>query len=221
MSLLSAWRVSADNQIYLPRRIVHTARRLRQERMQERSWKSEGCPLPAPAHIKRLWVREYALRHGARIFVETGTLYGDTLAAVRDIFELLHSVELDDALYDRASKRFANDTQIRLWHGDSGSMLPNVLSEVEYPAMFWLDGHFSGPGTARGALDGPIQQELGAIARHRCRSSHLLIIDDARLFNGMNGYPTLDMLRTNAASLGFIHMRTERDLILLSAASLK
>jgi hypothetical protein len=221
MSLLSAWRVSADHQISLPRRIVRTARRWWRERIQERSWRREGCPLPAPAHIKRRWVREHALRHGARIFVETGTLYGDTLAAVRDIFDELHSVELDDALYERASERFADDSQIKLWHGDSGSVLTDVLPAVNNPAVFWLDGHYSGPGTAKGTLDSPIRLELDAIGRHLRRASHLVLIDDARLFDGTNCYPTLDELRAYATTLGFIHMRTERDLILLSAAPLQ
>lgn len=173
--------------------------------------------MPAPAHIKRRLLRNHARRHGARVFVETGTLYGDTLADVRNIFDELHSVELDDALYRQAAQRFANDFGITLWHGDSASVLPDVLARVEQPAVFWLDGHYSGSGTAKGTLDTPIRLELGEIGRHPGYVSHLIIVDDARMFDGINGYPTLDELRAHAASLGFIHMRTEHDMILLSA----
>lgn len=175
--------------------------------------------MPAPAHIKRHLLRDHALRHGAHVFIETGTFHGDTLAEVRNMFDELHSVELDDALYEQATRRFANDSGIRLWHGDSAGVLPEVLARVDQPAVFWLDGHYSGPGTAKGALDTPIRRELDDIGRHPRSASHLVIIDDARLFDGTNGYPTLDELRSHAATLGFIHMQIEHDLILLSAAS--
>src|SRR3990167_3220711 len=60
--------------------------------------------------------------------------------------------------------------------------------------LFWLDAHYSGTGTARGRKDTPIARELKAILTHRVRN-HIIIIDDARLFNGQNSYPKLTWLR--------------------------
>jgi hypothetical protein len=61
--------------------------------------------------------------------------------------------------------------------------------------LFWLDGHFSGEGTARGGEDTPIVTELNIIRSHQ-RNDHVILIDDARMFRGADGYPTLDHLFT-------------------------
>ena len=216
MSTSMTWSSSADGRISPPRRIVRFVRRWLNELREERSWRRAGCPAPAPGHVKRALLRGHALRHGARVFVETGTLYGDTLAAMRTFFDQLHSVELDPRLYQQAVQRFTNDSRIRLWRGDSGSVLPRVLDGIDQPTLFWLDGHYSGPGTAQGTADTPIRLELEHIGRHALCGSHLVIIDDARLFDGTNGYPTVNEFRARAAALGFIYMREEHDMILLS-----
>ena len=203
------------------RMLVRPVRRWLQERRAERSWRNEGCAGPPPAHFKRAFLRACQRRHGARIFVETGTFYGDTLAALRGSFDELHSIELDDVLFKRAVYRFSGDPKIRLWQGDSGSILPLVLSGLCQPIMFWLDGHYSGEGTARAGEDSPINQELRYVGEHFMRTSHLIVIDDARLFDGTNGYPTLGDLRAAAAGIGFSDMGLEHDMIILSARSRK
>jgi len=47
--------------------------------------------------------------------LETGTLHGDILAALRRYFKELHSIELRPELYKKAALRFANDRKIKLW----------------------------------------------------------------------------------------------------------
>jgi len=69
-----------------------------------------------------------------------------------------------------------------------------VLAALDHPAFFWLDGHYMGGTTARADLDSPVQRELAALLRHPARG-HLVLIDDARLFTGTEGYPTFDDLR--------------------------
>jgi hypothetical protein len=98
------------------------------------------------------------------------------------------------AIHDAAVRRFAGDERVQLWLGDSGSILPRVLAALEHPALFWLDGHYMGSGTARADLDSPVQAELTSLLRHAIRG-HLVLIDDARLFTGKDGYPTLEALR--------------------------
>jgi len=60
--------------------------------------------------------------------------------------------------------------------------------------LFWLDAHYSGGKTARGKIDTPIMKELEAIFKYS-KYDHVLLIDDANLFNGKNDFPTLDKLR--------------------------
>lgn len=79
--------------------------------------------------------------------------------------------------------------------GDSGDLLPTVLDDLLEPALFWLDGHFSGGVTALGARQTPIEQELSSIL-DPTRPEHVVLIDDLRLFDGTNGYPTVEQLRS-------------------------
>jgi len=67
------------------------------------------------------------------------------------------------------------------------------MANLAEPALFWLDAHYSGSVTARGALDSPIVQELAAVRAHPV-SGHVVLIDDMRDFNGTGGYPTVDEL---------------------------
>jgi hypothetical protein len=148
-------------------------------------------------------LREYARRDGLQVFVETGTLYGDTLAALSPYFEELHSIELCPDLHQKAVERFAKDRKIMLWHGDSGELLPRVLELVREPALFWLDGHYSGEGTARGIDDTPVVRELAHVSNHKLCGKHLVVVDDARLFCGQDGYPQKEHLRNLVAQMGY------------------
>lgn len=185
----------------------------------EREWKRQGCPLPIPSHIKRAFLRKYARAHGLRVFVETGTLYGDTLAALRGDFDELHSIELGDELYAAAAARFAGDQGITVWHGDSGELLARVLAQIDAPALFWLDGHYSGQGTARGREDTPVRRELEHIARHPLRERHHIIIDDLRYFSGMNGYPDVAAVKELALRLGFRLSEEVNDCLIIRATA--
>lgn len=76
--------------------------------------------------------------------------------------------------------------------GDSGIVLQEVLLALNRTALFWLDAHYSGGSTARGSVDTPIVQELDTILSLSPNS--VVLIDDARLFDGSNSYPTLTEL---------------------------
>jgi hypothetical protein len=193
------------------RAVVHRLRAVKSEI----SWRVQGCPAPPPPHVKRKILRRLARRHGSRIMVETGTLYGETLHALRDSFDQLHSIELSRELYEGAKRRFAGDRKIHLWFGDSGEVLSHVLTLVDRPAMFWLDGHYSGGPTALGSEATPIVRELGLVSRHQLHCSNVVVIDDARLFDGTGDYPTLDHLRREAMRLGFTQFKVINDMIVL------
>ncbi len=64
--------------------------------------------------------------------------------------------------------------------GDSKSVLPEILARLgDQPAMFWLDGHWSGGETAGQEDECPVLAELEILSK---RSGNIILIDDARLF---------------------------------------
>jgi hypothetical protein len=181
------------------------------------NWRRAGRPLPPPPHIKRKFLRAYGRAHDLHVFVETGTYVGDTLAALRRSFEHLHSIELSPELYEGVFARFGDDRKITLWHGDSGDVLPRLLARLDKPTLFWLDGHYSGGVTARGVDDTPILRELEHISKHYLSKQHHLIIDDVRLFTGVDGYPELSAVQQAARHLGFRFCRKHDDFLIISS----
>jgi hypothetical protein len=140
--------------------------------------------------VKRRTLRDYIRRYGIRTFVETGTFIGDTTAAMAQHVDQVITIELSPDLAERARKRFAQLPRVRVIEGDSGEVLPELLAELEEPALFWLDGHYSAGITARGELETPIRNELEAILGHPV-TGHVILIDDARDFTG-GVYPTIE-----------------------------
>jgi hypothetical protein len=154
-------------------------------------WRLSGRAIPPPPTVKAAIVMEYQRRFGVRVLVETGTFAGGMIDAVKSRFERVVSIELDAEWHSRAVERFRNDPHVTLLKGDSALRLPEVLASLNEPALFWLDAHYSGPVTARGAIDTPIVRELAAIRAHRL-TGHVVLIDDMRDFQGRDGYPTVD-----------------------------
>jgi hypothetical protein len=162
-------------------------------------WQHEG----SPHLVKRKVIREHARRYRLQVFVETGTFTGDMLAAMIPYFDRLYSIELSLPLYQRAIDRFAAEQKVRVLQGDSGELVATILAELGEPALFWLDAHYSGGVTARGTLDSPVIAELEAILGHGL--PHVVLVDDARMFDGNGGYPTRDELSRLVARLGPRH----------------
>ena len=170
--------------------VIHRAVQRRKDQALLSQWKEAGRPQPPPQAFKHQLIRHMAERFGTRVLVETGTNFGHTVSAGLGIFHSIYSIELMDELWASARRRFARHPQVRLSHGDSARELPRILSELSEPALFWLDAHYSGTGTARADIDTPIAQELLAISKHPVKN-HVVLIDDARHFDGTNSYPTL------------------------------
>lgn len=154
-----------------------------------RQWQTRGCPIPPPPEVKHNTISQYGKRFGLHVLVETGTFYGDTVAATKQDFANVYSIELSTDLYGLAVKRFMNDSRVHLLLGDSGEILKEILPGIGGPSLFWLDAHYSGVPTSRGRTDTPIVREVETILA-LCPNS-VVLIDDARLFNGTNSYPTL------------------------------
>jgi len=158
------------------------------------NWKKNGRPIPPPHIVKASILKQYAYKFSTEIFIETGTYRGDMILEMKHFFNQIYSIELDKNLYLRAEEKFDNTTNIYILQGDSSMILPDLLNKIEKKCLFWLDAHYSGGITARGNLDTPIMLELKSIFSHKIKD-HIILIDDARCFNGSHNYPTIQDLR--------------------------
>jgi hypothetical protein len=155
-------------------------------------WKLRGSPGPKVPHIiKQRTLAEFAGRFDLHVMVETGTNLGNMINAQKDHFREIYSIELDPWLAERAKRKFAAFPDIHLYQGDSGQVLPTIVPLIKQPALFWIDAHW-------GAIDAPVKKELECIYRHPVRN-HVLLIDDARYFDGHGDYYAIDELREHAA----------------------
>jgi hypothetical protein len=157
-------------------------------------WERDGRPVPPPSIVKQQIVKRYAREYGTRTLIETGTYLGDMIEACSRELTRIISIELDRSLYERARERFAASPHIEIHWGDSADLLPKLIASLSEPSLFWLDGHYSGGVTARGALTTPIMGELSSICEAP-GDGHVILIDDARLFVGKDDYPTVDEVR--------------------------
>src|SRR5216683_6733010 len=103
---------SRDNQIRLGLRRRRLGRRLVQ-------WETDGRPPPPPDLVKRGMIKAYARQFSCRYLVETGTYFGETVAAALNSFEKIWSIELAPALAAAARKRFATHQHVQIIGGDS------------------------------------------------------------------------------------------------------
>ena len=165
-------------------------RSLVRAKLESRRWALQGRAAPPPPLIKQRTIMKYLSRYRLTAFVESGTFYGDTVDAIKSRVEVVVTIEISPALAAGARRRFKNDMRVRVLEGDSGELLPEVLNTLDRPALFWLDGHYSGGVTGRGDEDTPIRAELAAIFAQSTARGHVVLIDDARHFDG-KAYPSL------------------------------
>ncbi len=148
----------------------------------------------------RALLKKYAKNYNCQLFFETGTYLGDMTQAVKGDFKHIYTVELSEQLYQQVQLRFQNDHHVTLIHGDSGKVIRENLKQIQEPCLFWLDAHYSGGITATGNKHAPIIEEINTILGHSIKN-HVILIDDARMFAGKNGYPELSELKEKVAML--------------------
>ena len=167
-------------------------------------WERNGKPVPPPHIVKQRMIQAYSKKYGLKILVETGTYYGDMIDAMKDVFDVLYSIELSRELYEKARIRFRGLKHIKLICGDSGVEIKDIVGRLDQPALFWLDGHYSGGVTAKGSKDTPIYDELTSILDSPVKD-HVILIDDARCFGRDQDYPSIqelsDFIRAKRADL--------------------
>ena len=155
-------------------------------------WAEKGRPLPPPHPVKQTAIEEYQKKFLYDTLIETGTYKGDMVETQRRNFKKIYSIELGADLYRECKERFKRFGHITLLQGDSTSVLPELMKGISQPAVFWLDGHYSGGVTALGAVQCPIYGELKSIFANDLK--HVILIDDAKDFNGTKDYPSIEEL---------------------------
>jgi hypothetical protein len=129
-------------------------------------------------------------------FVETGTYQGDTLdIVINNGFKNIYSIELSDVFYYNCIKKFLKNQNVKLFKGNSRYDLHKIISNINSPITFWLDGHWSGVldvGCDKDILC-PVIYELEQIRHHHIKT-HTIMVDDIRLMDGNHFEVTKDQI---------------------------
>jgi hypothetical protein len=88
---------------------------------------------------------------------------------------------------------------LKLFKANSTEKLKYVL-DLSKPTLFWLDGHYSGSGTARGDKDSPILEEIFQIYSGK-NLGHVVLVDDIPCFGKYPNYPATQQLKEYVLSL--------------------
>lgn len=119
------------------------------------------------------------------IFVETGTYEGETTFLAHQLFHKIYTIEIKEEYYTAVQKKFLalpgakGDVEFLL--GDSRKKLTEIVPKIMDPAIFFLDGHWSGGDTGKSDVDCPLLEECEVINSLLLPES-IVIIDDVRLF---------------------------------------
>jgi len=140
-------------------------------------WRLRPHPKRSPHLVKQRALLEYAERYGLRTLVETGTYYGEMVAALRNKFDRVDSVESVPDLARAATRKFEPYANVRIFEGESQNVIPEILQSLIAPALFWLDaGYYTWDGLDRNKQR--LAMELEAILSQSA-SGHVVLIDDA------------------------------------------
>ncbi len=118
-------------------------------------------------------------RLGLTRAIETGTYRGGGTRRLAAIFPRVVTVEISEELARAAAESLADRPGVEVRHGTSRVLLPTIVDSSE-PALYWLDGHWSGGVTGGKDEECPVLAELEAIATGHADDA--ILIDDARLF---------------------------------------
>jgi hypothetical protein len=170
-------------------------------------WLLRGFKSPSPQWVKiRLLLSQMI---PGVTWLETGTYLGDTTRNLAKKSELVLTIEPSKELHDFASWRLRRKKNVRLLLGTSEEHFYQSLLDVEKRSLnIWLDGHYSGDVTFKGASNTPIVSELWAISKALDRFDAVKVfIDDTRCFyhdvGEENDYPGLQYLVDWARESGF------------------
>ena len=139
-----------------------------------RSTASIPCGLPETLVLK------FRDSSGVRCFIEGGTFRGKTVKWAASHFQRVITIEASPIVYDRLKPEHPLFPNVKFLLGDTRKLLPTIIDELDGPAIFWLDSHYSAGDTFGAGDECPLLKELEII--NSTPHEHLILIDDARLF---------------------------------------
>jgi hypothetical protein len=148
-------------------------------------WKLRGEPRRIPHIVKQRAVLDYARAFGLTTLVETGTYYGEMIAAVAPRFRRVYSIEIDPHLAALAHERFRRFPHVTILESDSQTAVPQLLAQLDEACLWWLDAGYCGWAGAAGKSD-RLGSEFEAILADR-EHSHVILMDDADGVAGLSG----------------------------------
>lgn len=148
--------------------------------------------------FKRLLLKRLFIANGCDMFVETGTSYGETTRFMSRISKVCLTCEPSKDLYHLNVQKNRSIDNIRIWNAGSEECFGDMIQAISGRPLFFLDGHYSGPGTSLTDWYSPILRELDLLKQRF--SEGVVVIDDVRLFRSIQnelarsyevGYPDL------------------------------
>lgn len=160
-------------------------------------WRLRGYADHSPQTVKQRVLARNSTEGST--WVETGTYLGTTTDFLSSNASMVHTVEPEPNLYERAKNRFSGKKNVNVINGTSEEVFPKLLPTLKGDINFWLDGHYSAGSTFQGKNDCPVEEELKAISSNLANFGRVsLLIDDVRCFlpraSGYDDYPSIDFL---------------------------
>jgi SAM-dependent methyltransferase len=183
-------------------------------------WRRANVAGTTCALQKRYAILDLLRAHRIGLVVETGTFLGDMAAFLAGRGYDVITIEIDPRLAALARLRFQSNGRVHLIEGDSATRLPAVVGELTHPALFYLDAHYSGPGTGKGDIETPISAEIDLILT-RAPAGSVVAVDDARCFGTAPDYPLLQDLLDALKARGVIDARVANDAIVFVVPHIK
>ncbi len=146
-------------------------------------WRLRGQPRRIPHIVKQRTVLQYARQFGLTTLIETGTYYGEMIAAVAPKFRRIYSIEIDSALVKLAQERFRRLSHATILEGDSQSVVPWLLPQLNEACLWWLDAGYCGWAGETGNA-GRLGTEMEAVLADRDHQ-HVILMDDADGVQGL------------------------------------
>jgi len=162
-----------------------------------------------PYHCESTLMKQMKKVFHCDVFIETGTLGGETAFTAASIFDSVYSVELSESLCKAAQNKNVYPN-VFLSHDSSDHFLDILLPLPHMQnkrKLFWLDAHASGGNTTTlidvdtGLAKSPIWGELTAILKNNLQDS-VILIDD------ISGY-----LLSPEPNMRYPHLHQQYDLI--------
>lgn len=129
-------------------------------------------------------VKSLSEKYNLKVLVETGTFAGESALWAANEGLVVHTIEADNDKRTSLIDLFSDKPNIHFYCADSAIYLGKILKGLEKPALIFLDAHDS-PDIDSNQT---VLKEIEAI--RKCKTKHIVMIDDARLF-GTGDWPTI------------------------------